>query len=672
MKRLATIGLLFCFFNSFGQSIVSRSNGSLTVVDSNIFAGNSFRVAVFTDTTQANTRRPSLDSAGKIIFTRNTNWFWGRQTSPTRRWVSLLTANPLNTSCGLVLGTGLVTWDSLLYFDVTPALYTLCCDKIPRTTNATVATLDSNDAVNPRIDAIVLDSNGVHVLKGVPSANPAVPQTNDCQFLLTYILINAGENIPANVTQNIIYDENYNTEWQLDTAANATIDTADVSFPAHLLHDMKFTSFLNNGSYFEFSTANTINLNDYGALKLYVRKTGLAPIKLLLTWFLDDVPQTLSIVVNPQGATAPPTYETIVIPLSSFRFISNSQVNKLRVEFTGVSSPTFIIDWIQLQGGIPNPQTIVNGITQVTAVGDTIINPIVNFPNSAPQIILSLKNQPANTIFLTHSNVPSQPAFDKMDLSRDYFTGLLPPIDIGGGLPGQFLGWTSGAGWQNFENDTTFVLNWLRRNPNGSNNNDSLVFGDRDPDSALLSFETYVGLNSFPFHIEQNGTDLLSLDPVINRTTMQATDGVAISQLEMDASLSNVVVAFSFGADDGSGHSAFINADALQGTLLFTTTKFTKFGTGVAYNYAPQSGTYAIIPGDYTIDCVSGTFTVTLPTAVGVTGQVYVIKNSGAGTITLATTGGQTIDGSATKTAAANVSYMVQSTGANWIVLSKN
>lgn len=85
--------------------------------------------------------------------------------------------------------------------------------------------------------------------------------------------------------------------------------------------------------------------------------------------------------------------------------------------------------------------------------------------------------------------------------------------------------------------------------------------------------------------------------------------------------------------------------------------------------YVAKTGTYAIATSDYLINCTSGTFNVTLPTSVGMTGKIYVIKNSGAGTITLDCTGGQLIDGSATQTLILNVSYTVMSDGANWIIL---
>ena len=64
---------------------------------------------------------------------------------------------------------------------------------------------------------------------------------------------------------------------------------------------------------------------------------------------------------------------------------------------------------------------------------------------------------------------------------------------------------------------------------------------------------------------------------------------------------------------------------------------------------------------------VTGTTTFTLPTAVGNTSQ-YLVKNAGAGAITLAATGSQTIDGSLSfppLTAALATTRLV-SDGTNW------
>lgn len=89
--------------------------------------------------------------------------------------------------------------------------------------------------------------------------------------------------------------------------------------------------------------------------------------------------------------------------------------------------------------------------------------------------------------------------------------------------------------------------------------------------------------------------------------------------------------------------------------------------------YVAKTGTYAVTASDYTIECTSGTFTVTLPTAVGCAGRIYNVVNSGAGTITIATTSSQTfVNVVATPTTlslAAVGTYTVQSNGANWMVL---
>jgi hypothetical protein len=63
--------------------------------------------------------------------------------------------------------------------------------------------------------------------------------------------------------------------------------------------------------------------------------------------------------------------------------------------------------------------------------------------------------------------------------------------------------------------------------------------------------------------------------------------------------------------------------------------------------------------------------TITLPTAVGWAGKVYIVKDESGGAatnnITLATTSSQTIDGAASKAIATNYGTLsVYSDGANW------
>ena len=90
--------------------------------------------------------------------------------------------------------------------------------------------------------------------------------------------------------------------------------------------------------------------------------------------------------------------------------------------------------------------------------------------------------------------------------------------------------------------------------------------------------------------------------------------------------------------------------------------------------YKAITTTYAVLNSDYLINATTGTFTITLPTAVGGAGRIYIIKNSGAASvITVATTSSQTIDGSTTYVLTALNKYVnVVSDGANWIITGQN
>jgi hypothetical protein len=93
----------------------------------------------------------------------------------------------------------------------------------------------------------------------------------------------------------------------------------------------------------------------------------------------------------------------------------------------------------------------------------------------------------------------------------------------------------------------------------------------------------------------------------------------------------------------------------------------------LAVAYVAKTANYTATISDYTIDCLTNTFQITLPTAVGITGRCYCIKNSTSGTtITIATTSSQTIDGSTTKTLNVQYQFMtIQSDGSNWKIISQ-
>jgi len=85
--------------------------------------------------------------------------------------------------------------------------------------------------------------------------------------------------------------------------------------------------------------------------------------------------------------------------------------------------------------------------------------------------------------------------------------------------------------------------------------------------------------------------------------------------------------------------------------------------------YRAINAIYSIDATDYQIECTANTFTVTLPTAAGITGRAYSIKNTGAGVITVACNGAETIDSIATQTLNQWDNIVVLSNGANWIII---
>ena len=90
-------------------------------------------------------------------------------------------------------------------------------------------------------------------------------------------------------------------------------------------------------------------------------------------------------------------------------------------------------------------------------------------------------------------------------------------------------------------------------------------------------------------------------------------------------------------------------------------------------SYTPISSTYTIGASDSLVDCTTGSFTVTLPTAVGIAGREYTIKNSGTGSITLMTTSSQFIDGSSSYLLSVQYKYVkVVSNGTNWLITANN
>jgi hypothetical protein len=124
------------------------------------------------------------------------------------------------------------------------------------------------------------------------------------------------------------------------------------------------------------------------------------------------------------------------------------------------------------------------------------------------------------------------------------------------------------------------------------------------------------------------------------------------------------------GSTPGSGSYSFPGTDGYTNQTMKTDGGGNISWTSDVIPFVEVSATYSITTQDATINCISNSFTVTLPDATNITGQMFTVKNSGSGTtITLDTTLGQTLDGVLSKSIALYGVVRVQSTGSNWIIL---
>ncbi len=118
-----------------------------------------------------------------------------------------------------------------------------------------------------------------------------------------------------------------------------------------------------------------------------------------------------------------------------------------------------------------------------------------------------------------------------------------------------------------------------------------------------------------------------------------------------------------------SESSTCIGAESCEGTYVSSRPWFVH-NLERGKNYIEKAANYTLTALDDTINCTANSFTITLPSAVILFSKTYIVKNTGAGTITINTTSSQTVDGGAsgTVTILAGKSKHFTSNSANWII----
>jgi len=126
------------------------------------------------------------------------------------------------------------------------------------------------------------------------------------------------------------------------------------------------------------------------------------------------------------------------------------------------------------------------------------------------------------------------------------------------------------------------------------------------------------------------------------------------------------------GGIGGSYTSYYPNKQTLSGggvQVMDIDVNGVQISKSISLPYTSKTATYTLTSDNYIVDCTANTFTINLPTAVGISGRTYVIKNSGSGLITVDGNGTETIDGATTRTLIQYESINIVSDGANWIII---
>lgn len=104
-----------------------------------------------------------------------------------------------------------------------------------------------------------------------------------------------------------------------------------------------------------------------------------------------------------------------------------------------------------------------------------------------------------------------------------------------------------------------------------------------------------------------------------------------------------------------------------------TTGTLAVVGDPVLEPFTSKTANYTITTTDSTVLCLTNSFTLTLPTAVGLTGRKFTVKNgntlASGNDILMATTSSQTVDGSAPGALTPLTTQSFQSDGANWWII---
>jgi hypothetical protein len=256
--------------------------------------------------------------------------------------------------------SGGAAWISGLQFEVSPCTYAI--NGVVYSSQSTTLTLADADGTNPRIDVIVVNTNGVAtIVEGTPAANPAKPDIDpETEVEVTFALVAALATTPSGITNTSIYLED--TEWTSVEVGNVASDaTAD---PYAGTKHIMFTA-ADNGDRIVLTDAGGHDPAAYDRLFFRIKNTQYGTnnrnrLRLVLYSGTTRVSSWINLYHGSYGFNGDDTsgYQFVQIPIGNF-IPTGASFDTLRIQVAAATGQTITcaIDNIKLQEGTPSTDT---------------------------------------------------------------------------------------------------------------------------------------------------------------------------------------------------------------------------------------------------------------------------------------------------------------------------
>lgn len=192
---------------------------------------------------------------------------------------------------------------------------------------------------------------------------------------------------------------------------------------------------------------------------------------------------------------------------------------------------------------------------------------------------------------------------------------------------------------------------------NRSNMNDSFVIS--------TSGDAMAGVK---FSVDPNGLVGINLDSASPGAQLQINTNSAATTGQIIKGAASQTANLQQWQDSAGTVLASITASGWLGIKTTEPNSTLQVNGSVSKAYVAKTANYTLTANDHVVDC-TGTFTITLPPASGITGREYIIKNSGTGTITVDGDSVEKIDGQLTQVLSQYESLTIVSTNTSWIII---